>query len=196
MSVRNERVLVIPAAVLQAAGTFDGLSTRIEYYRPRLLDPAHFTFRPRDMVESDPSWKQIVPYAILRCADQLFHYTRGKRGGETRLLALRSIGVGGHICDEDRSLFGDLVKEGMMRELLEEVAINGDFEESCLGFINDDSTDVGRVHLGVVYVLDLASPHVSPREQALTQAGFAPIPTLKSEREAFESWSQFILDEL
>ncbi len=92
-----ERVLVVPTRVLHEAGLFQGFSPRLEHYLPRLLDPAHLTYLPRAEAETDPSFKQLVPYVVLRWRDEVFHYTRGKRATETRLQALRSIGVGGHI---------------------------------------------------------------------------------------------------
>ena len=97
----GERVLVIPAAVLRESGLFHGFSPDVERYLPRVLDPAHFHFLPRALAEHDPSYKQLIPYVVLRCGELVFHYTRGQSGGEARLRALRSVGIGGHICAED-----------------------------------------------------------------------------------------------
>jgi predicted NUDIX family phosphoesterase len=191
-----ERVLVIPTAVFQAAGTFQGFSPRVDHYLPRLLDPRHQSYRPRSEVETDPSFKQIVPYAVLRWGEQVFHYTRGKRATETRLQALRSVGVGGHISAYDTNLFESPYREAMFREVGEEVCLDTTYEERCLGLINDDSTAVGQVHLGIVHVFELAEPNVQRREQALTRAGFAPLAELRTQREEFETWSQFVLDVL
>jgi predicted NUDIX family phosphoesterase len=189
-----ERVLVIPTAVLHDAGIFQGFSPRVDYYRPRLLDPRRFSYRPRAEVETDPSFKQIVPYVVFQWHDQVFHYTRGKRGTETRLQALRSIGVGGHIQAEDTGLYDDPYREALFREVNEEVHIESPYEERCIGLINDDSTPVGQVHLGIVHVCALAEPKVQRREQALTRSGFAPLTELRRQREEFETWSQFVLD--
>src|SRR5947207_7977538 len=101
----QEQVLVVPTAVFHACGPFQGFSPHFAQYLPRLLEPAHLSYRPRAEVETDPSFKQIVPYVILRHGSDVFHYTRGKGGTEARLRALRSIGVGGHISADDRSLF-------------------------------------------------------------------------------------------
>jgi predicted NUDIX family phosphoesterase len=191
-----ERVLVIPAAVLHAAGPFQGFSPRVDYYLPRLLDPQHFSYRPRAEVETDPSFKQVVPYVVLRWRDQVFHYTRGKRGTEARLQALRSVGVGGHISAADAGLYADPYREALAREVAEEVFLNSPYTECCLGLINDDSTPVGQVHLGVVHVFELAEPNVQRREQALTRSGFAPLTELRTQKDEFETWSQFVLDVL
>src|SRR5690349_19773863 len=93
----GERVLVVPTAVFHELGLFQGFRPEAADLLPQLLDPRHVSYRPRAEMENDPTFKQIIPYVILRWRDQLFHYMRGKRGTESRLQALRSIGVGGHI---------------------------------------------------------------------------------------------------
>lgn len=191
-----ERVLVVPAAVFQRAGVFQGFNPQVDDYLPLLLDPRHLSYRPRAEVETDPGYKQIVPYVILKWHNQLFHYTRGKRATETRLQALRSIGVGGHISADDSSLFDSPYREAMFREVAEEVRLEAAYEERCLGLINDDSTPVGQVHLGIVHVFELAEPKVQRREQVLTRTGFAPVAELRAQRQEFETWSQFALDAL
>ena len=191
-----ERVLVIPTAVFHAAGAFQGFSPNVAHYLPRLLDPRHFSYRPRAEVETDPSFKQLVPYVVLRWRDQVFHYTRGKRATETRLQALRSVGVGGHISSDDAGLFETPYREAMLREVAEEVHLETTYAERCLGLLNDDSNPVGQVHLGVVHVFDLAEAKARRREQALTRAGFAPLAELRRQRDEFETWSQFVLDVL
>ncbi|HEX4608165.1 MAG TPA: phosphoesterase, partial [Urbifossiella sp.] len=90
----DECVLVIPAAHLRRAGAFTGFRPADEAYRAALLDPAAYSFRPRSEVETDPSFLQLIPYVVLRCGADVFHYRRGKAGTETRLTALRSVGVG------------------------------------------------------------------------------------------------------
>ena len=191
-----EEVLVIPTRVLHEAGLFQGLKPRAEHYLPRLLDPAQLRYLPRGQAEDDPSFKQIIPYVVLKWRDQLFNYVRGKRASETRLQALRSIGVGGHINAGDTCLFDSPYRAAMLRELAEEVRIETSYAESCLGLINDDSTPVGQVHLGIVHLFELAEPRVQRREQGLTKAGFTPIAELCRARAEFESWSQFVLDGL
>jgi predicted NUDIX family phosphoesterase len=190
----SERVLVVPTAIFHAAGVFQGFSPRSDYYLPRLLDPKHLTYRPRAEAETDPSYKQIIPYVVLRWQEQVFHYTRGKRATETRLQALRSIGVGGHISADDSNLFESPYREAMYREVMEEVYLETTYTERCLGLINDDSTSVGQVHLGIVHVFELAAPNVRRREQALTRSGFAALAELRDQRGEFETWSQFVLD--
>jgi len=111
---------------------------------------------------------------VLRAGDRIFHYRRGKKGTEQRLHALRSIGVGGHINPVDGPLFDGVYSAALVRELNEEVELPpGPPRLEPLGLINDDSTPVGQVHLGVVHVLHLDAPNVRPREAALAGTGFA-----------------------
>lgn len=189
-----ERVLVMPTSVFHEAGLFQGFCPRVEHYLGRLLDPRHLSYRPRAEVETDPTFKQIIPYVVLKWRDQLFHYTRGKRATESRLQALRSIGVGGHISIQDQNLFEPPYREAMLREVAEEVFLETTYGERCLGLINDDATPVGQVHLGIVHVFDLAEPRVQRREQALIRSGFAPLAELQTQKSEFESWSQLVLE--
>jgi predicted NUDIX family phosphoesterase len=196
MKKNDEQVLVIPTAILNEAGLFQGLSREVEHYAPRLLDSKHFSFLPRSRAEEDPSFKQLIPYVVMKYQEQVFHYTRGQGGGEKRLRALRSIGIGGHINPIDHARDEHPYRAGMLREVAEEVALGAAYTESCIGFINDDATPVGQVHLGIVHVFELESPRVERREADLMQAGFKSIAALMDEMETFETWSQFVLREL
>ena len=196
----NERVMVVAARLLDELGRFQGFWADADRYLAVLLDKQHISFLPRSQMEEDPSFKQIIPYCILRSGNTVFRYTRGKKMGEKRLHALESIGVGGHISlTDDRPLIGGAeltYSEAMHRELEEEVIIETHFRERCVGLINDDSTPVGQVHLGVVHLFDLEQPNVCRRETALTQSGFVSLAELRSGRERLETWSQFCLDVL
>ena len=192
----DERVLVIPTWRYRAAGWGNGFVAANDAMRDSILYPEAYSFRPRSEVETDPSFKQLIPYIVLACGDQLFHYRRGASGTEKRLAALRSVGIGGHISEEDAAGGDNAYRTGMLRELTEEVEIGGSWSERLLGFINDDRTFVGSVHLGVVHIFELESAAVRPREDALADAGFAPLAELVACRDEFETWSQFVLDEL
>ena len=191
-----EEVLVVSADRLAAAGEFHGFRPADEAVRQILLDPTHLTYRPRAEVETDPSFKQLIPYVVLRCAGELFHYTRGAAGTETRLRSLRSVGLGGHITREDGPPSADPYRAGMLRELNEEVEIQGPWTERSLGFIYDGRTPVGQVHIGIVHLIELEEPLVWPREAAIDEAGFARVRDLLRKRDEFETWSQFVLEEL
>jgi predicted NUDIX family phosphoesterase len=192
----DERVLVIPTERFRAAGYFHGFHTADAAYRDAILDPGAYSFRPRSEVESQPEFKQLIPYVVLRCGSDLFHYRRGSSGTETRLRALRSVGIGGHISEDDARGGDDPYRTGMLRELTEEVRIGGLWTDTFLGFINDDRTPVGSVHLGVVHLIELTDRDVSSREDALADAGFSPLAELAARADEFETWSQFVLAEL
>jgi predicted NUDIX family phosphoesterase len=197
MSKSTERVLVVPTAIFHEIGVFHGFlggPPRVDKYVTRLLDPKNLRYRPRSEMETDPSFKQIIPYVVLNWQGEVFHYTRGKRATESRLQTLRSIGVGGHISADDSNLFDSPYREAMFREVAEEVRLETKYVERCVGLINDDTTPVGQVHLGIVHVFDLEEPKAESREQALSRAGFAPLAELREHHHEFETWSQFLLD--
>ena len=190
----DERVLAIPTSHFQAIGAFQGFRPADAAYSEAILDPRHFGFHRRKEVETDPAFKQLIPYVILCCGERMFHYRRGAAGTEKRLLAMRSIGIGGHISEQDAS--GDAYTNGMARELREEVTFGAIASESLIGFINDDRTFVGSVHLGVVHRLELEIEAVTANEAAIADGGFATVAELWAEREEFETWSQFVLEAL
>ncbi|MCA9051774.1 MAG: phosphoesterase [Planctomycetaceae bacterium] len=191
-----EHVLVIPTEVFHEIGHFQGFSGDIQRYLDVILDPIHAAYRPRNEMETDPSFKQLIPYCIFRCNGQVFHYRRGTDQGEVRLHAKRSVGVGGHVSTLDLNGEGSPYLEGMRREIEEEVQMESVWNERCVGLINDDESEVGRVHLGIVHLFDLDSAKVTPREKSMIQAGFAPPDQLLRELDEFESWSAICLKAL
>ena len=118
--------------------------------------------------------------------------------GEGRLHSKRSVGIGGHISavDAGSNGGGNPYEEGMRRELEEEVAIDTPYTARCVGMINDDQTDVGRVHLGVVYVFDVQRPAVRPRETEIIECGFRPVAAILADMTGFETWSQICIKAL
>jgi predicted NUDIX family phosphoesterase len=198
----QEDVLVVPRAVFERAGAFQGFCADTAAYLPLLLDPRHTAWRPRAAVEDDPSFKQLIPYCVLAWRDatgvaRYFAYTRGGGQGDARLRARRSVGIGGHISSTDGEHGDDTSYEaGMRREIAEEIAIGGLWTDRCAGLINDDSNSVGSVHLGIVHVLELERPEVASRETAVVECGFESLDALLADRERFETWSQITLDAL
>ena len=141
-----EHVLVVPTLLFHEVGYFQGFSANTEPYLKTLFDPAYTLYRPRNQVEDDPSYKQLIPYCIFRHEDRIFHYKRGKMQGEGRLHSKRSIGIGGHISSEDEIDLESPYLEAMRREISEEVFVEAGFTQKCVGLINDDQTEVGKVH--------------------------------------------------
>jgi predicted NUDIX family phosphoesterase len=191
-----EHVLVVPTELFHEIGHFQGFSADADKYLETLLDPLHTSYRPRDTVEQDPSFKQLIPYCIFRHQGEIFSYQRGGDSGESRLVSKRSIGIGGHISSVDGADDRCPYEEGMRREIEEEVYLETTYEQSCIGMINDDETEVGRVHLGIVHVFDLDAPKVRPREESITKTGFAAPSVLAAELSQFETWSQICLKHL
>ena len=192
--VSMERVLVVPTARFHQIGHFQGFSADTGNYIEALLRDENVCFLPRDQVEKDPGFKQLIPYIIFRYKDEtgqdtVFQYTRGKGMGEGRLHSKRSVGIGGHISAIDVHA-QNVYEEGMRRELEEEVEIGAPYKARCAGLINDDETDVGRVHLGIVHIFDMERPAVKPREDEIIESGFRPVKTILADMSAFETWSQ------
>ncbi len=192
----SERVLVVPGAALDRLGRFQGFSAEADRYLEGLLAPDLAQFRARSEVEDDPAYKQIIPYVVFASEGSVFCYTRGTSQGESRLHRLRSLGVGGHVSEADADGRGtlDAYELAMRRELDEEVEVGSEGRITRVGLINDDSTPVGRVHLGVVHLYELERPSVSPREEGLADPEFVGIDRLVRLREHFETWSQICID--
>jgi predicted NUDIX family phosphoesterase len=191
-------VLVVPGAELDRLGRFQGFCPEAERYLGALLVPELMQYRPRSQVEDDPSFKQLIPYVVFRCKDSVFCYTRGKSQGEARLHHLRSLGVGGHVAEDDAQgqKNRDAYESALRRELDEEVELRSPGRLRLVGLINDDATAVGQVHLGVVHLYELERPEVFSREDGLALAEFLPISTIRNLRPEFETWSQICIDSL
>lgn len=203
LDVATEQVLVVPTEIFHQLGHFQGFSHEAQRYLDALLQPQHVSYRPRQEMEADPSFKQLIPYVVLHYRDPIgqshvFQYTRGKGQGEGRLHSKRSVGIGGHISIHDaaENRSGDPYEEGLRRELDEEVEIRSAYRARRAGLINDDLTEVGRVHLGVVHIFDLDQPDVLPREADILEAGFTPIADLLANLDGFETWSRITLEAL
>ena len=195
----EEMVLVLPRQLLDTLGEFQGIQLDARRYIGPILDGGQTRFMPRSQAEENPDFKQIIPYVLIRQGDRWLHYVRGKASGEKRLVAKGSIGVGGHINPEDQSLFDtgrDFYDRAVQRELHEELRIDGEFRTRIVALLNDDSTPVGRVHLGVVHLCELTHENVSRGEASLTELRFLPLEELQNRREQLETWSQFCLDHL
>ena len=151
----------------------------------------------RDLAEDDPTHKQIIPYAIFHHGGKFLHYVRGKKSGEQRLAAKGSIGIGGHINTEDAeasSLERDTYMTGVDREMNEELVINSKYQQRIVALLNDDSNEVGAVHLGVVHLFELESPEVSANEAAISELEFLSHDELKARHDRLETWSQICVD--
>jgi len=194
-----EHVLVIPRALFDQLGAFQGFQPDAARYLKAMLEPGANFFLERPSAEQDPSHKQIIPYSIFHHQGRYLCYTRGGSSGEKRLVAKRSIGIGGHINPVDQAQDGlgeTLYFNGVEREIAEELVLEGEHPQRVIGLINDDSNDVGSVHLGVVHLFDLTSDAVRSNEAAIQDLTFVPLDELAAGREHLESWSRICIEHL
>jgi predicted NUDIX family phosphoesterase len=197
MSQPDENILVVRRTLFDELGSFHGLNFEPQKYLSTLLSRGNNFFLPRSRAECDPTHKQIIPYVLLAFENKVLYYVRGKKAGEPRLVAKGSIGIGGHMNEGDESLFAldeSAYRAGVEREVNEEIKIDTQFEDRIVALLNDDSTEVGRVHLGIVHVFKLAQPKVEKREAMITSLAFLNKNELVARRESLESWSQICLD--
>ncbi len=196
---REEMVLAIRRGLFDELGAFQGLNFDVARYLPPILARENNFFLPRSAAELDPGFKQIIPYVLLTHEGRVLHYVRGKKGGEQRLVAKGSIGIGGHLNDADENLFSFDQRsylDGVRREVEEELIVQSGYQNHIRALLNDDSTEVGRVHLGIVHVFELDSAQVTKREAVITQLGFLTPDELRARRDRLETWSQLCLDGL
>ena len=183
-----ELVLGLPREVVP--GGLDWHGVRGVSLEP-LLDAAtqHGEFRPRSDAENDASWKQLIPYLLVRDGERIFLMRRTRAGGDARLHDLFTIGVGGHVNPEDGGILG-----GLKREWAEE--IEADFEPDFrpLGVLNDDDNPVGAVHLGLVFEADAGGRPVGIREHEKLEGAFASIEDVAAAADKMEGWSVLLFD--
>ena len=193
----EERVLCFKRQFLEELGVFQGLSLDVEKYLPVVTAPSRITYLNRSEAEQDKRYKQLIPYVLILCHDRILRYRRGKGGQETRLHGLFSVGIGGHIADEDDNLFSAHrgYHDGMRRELKEEVDIEAT-NEVAVALINDDSTEVGQVHFGVVHVMHVANEDVVGHRSGIVAPEFVSIAEATKDLSAYETWSRFCLENL
>src|ERR1700719_1130701 len=199
MNTPNENVLVVRRSLFDELGSFQGLNFVPRRYLDAILSRGNNFFLPRTQAENDPVHKQIIPYALLAFDHKVLYYVRGKKAGEQRLVAKGSIGIGGHMNESDESLFAldeAAYRAGVEREVNEEIAINTKFEDCIVALLNDDTTEVGRVHLGVVHVFKLPEANVEKREAMITRLAALDKNELLARRDSLETWSQICLDSL
>ena len=195
----EEHILVIPRALFDELGAFQGFSAEASRYLDAILAPGANFFLPRGPAETDPTHKQIIPYSIFRHGERYLIYTRGGKSGEKRLVAKQSIGIGGHINPHDEredSLARTTYLNGVEREIDEELRIAGKHTQKVIGLINDDSNEVGQVHLGVVHLFELDSADVVSNEDAIQDIQFLTLQDLVARVEQLETWSAICVKHL
>ncbi|SHJ72222.1 Predicted phosphoesterase, NUDIX family [Rubritalea squalenifaciens DSM 18772] len=194
----GEQILVIKRELFDSLGSFQGIQTDVEKYLSTIINPSNNFFMDRAEAEEDPTHKQLIPYALFRHNGKIINYMRSKSGGEARLHAKRSMGIGGHINPEDERedhLGMETYLAGVEREINEELNIQGNYTQKIVALLNDDSNEVGKVHLGVVHLFELETDQVTSNEEAIADLKFNTIEELQGEmHENLESWSQICAD--
>ena len=201
MNPPEENVLVVKRDLLDELGSFQGLNFQPRKYLDTILSRGNNFFLSRAQAEKDPSHKQIIPYVVLTHGGKVLFYVRGKKAGEQRLVAKGSIGIGGHMGeDADKFLWHSTDEEtyraGVEREVAEEIIIEATFDDRIVALLNDDSNEVGQVHLGIVHLFRLAEPKVTKNEPMITELTFLSREELLTRRDSLETWSQICLDSL
>ncbi|MEK5205191.1 hypothetical protein NST55_28525 [Bacillus sp. FSL R10-2789] len=158
-----------------------------------------FTLMRRGDAEADASHKQPIPYAVIRRGNEIFMYERLKGAGETRLHNKLSLGVGGHMNDIPGARnFNSMLAENLLREVEEELIVDeGQFDVKEIGLINDDSDEVGKVHLGILLTIEISeNQNIEVREKEELAGSFIPLEKLKEKEtyERLENWSKIVVD--
>ena len=192
----TERVLVLPRERVPGGCDFTGIRPATPEMLAELRDVVarHGTYLERPLAESDPAHKQLIPYVVVRDADEVFLMHRTDAGGDPRLHGRASIGVGGHLNPVDDG--ADALITGLRREWDEELDADWDPKFELIGLLNDDTNPVGAVHLGVVFSVDAAGRSVDVRERDKLVGGFAGADALAATADRLETWSQLVAEAL
>ena len=186
----GELVLVVPRTSLMADPGWHGLTTDgLNGFEAIVARDGEF--RPRADVEPDRRWKQVIPYLVLRDGARYFLMRRTQAGGDARLHDRWSIGVGGHLNPGDGDLAG-----GLRREWREELVADFEPEFELIGLLNDDTTDVGSVHVGAVYIADAGGRAVAIRETDKLSGAFADPAAVREGIDRMETWSALVFEHL
>ena len=189
-----EKVLCVKREDIFPDGAWHGFVTdSLERHQAVIREKHFFMLRPE--VEEDPGYQQIIPYVVFRHGDRYLLTHRLRASSERRLRKQYSLGVGGHINPGDLQ-GGDPIQDGLKREWEEEVVYDGSFEARLLGLLNDESSPVSKVHLGVVFLVDGDSPNVSIRETDKLAGELLTLDEMRIYYLGMESWSQMVYDRL
>ncbi|MEO6208415.1 MAG: NUDIX domain-containing protein [Candidatus Limnocylindrales bacterium] len=185
-----EQVLVVDRAVIPDGAAWRGLRTEgVDAFLATVT--VHGRFEDRSAAEQDPTRKQVIPYLVLRDGERYFLMRRSRAGADARLHDRYSIGVGGHLNPGDEGPLG-----GLEREWREE--LDADFLPTfrAIGLLNDESTEVGSVHIGIVYSADAVGRPVTVRERHKLSGAFASRAEVAAVVDGMESWSRLVFEAL
>jgi len=187
----NEQILVVKRSHLFPEESWNGLK-QVNFDTYLALIEKQCEFHPRGLMEDDPSYKQIIPYLVFTHEGRYFLMERHAKASEQRLKSKLSLGIGGHIRKEDMGE-GNSIFDWARREFHEEVNYQGELTIKPLGILNDDSNDVGKVHIGFVFLLEGDSSEISVKSE-LQSGQLTPLEDLIVAKDRMETWSQFVVD--
>lgn len=188
--MKTEQILVVKRDKLFPTHAFQGLQPISDHYITLIQKEREFL--PRNLMEEDPSYKQIIPYLIFKFEDTYFMMQRRSASSEQRLKNKYTLGIGGHMRQEDMQ-HGATIFDWAQREFDEEISYKGNLNIKPLGMLNDDSNAVGQVHLGLVLLLEGDRPHIAVRSE-LKSGTLVSLHDCLSYYPDMESWSQIIFD--
>ena len=192
------KILVVPTTEIEKNLRVEGFIPYDESVFLRLLQ--HGEFREREEMETDPQYKQLIPYVICFNGESIFIYQRSSKSDESRLRKKYSLGIGGHIDrdDQGQSIL-HIVYRALMREVGEELGLHTTVEQyTLLGFIHDNTDNVGRVHLGLVcqypYLENIQFQ--GGETDILLERKILRVPEVQDLFTSLESWSQIVFHEV
>lgn len=202
MSKFDEMITVVPRTILfsDEKNQFNGFLDKNSPQGQEIFDTLQqYEVKRRGDMEEDPSYKQLVSYCLLENEhDELLIYERLSGGGESRLHGQSSIGVGGHMNEvPGADSINEVLRTNAQRELEEEVGLSQQKSQNLTytGFINDDTNEVGEVHLGVVFKIKVNSKDVEAKETDTLKIKWVDQNKIDNYDE-FETWSSLILQAL
>jgi predicted NUDIX family phosphoesterase len=189
--VTEEQILVVPCAdFFSHEPAWHGLK-RVAFDEYLQLINQKKQFLPRSLMEQDVCYKQIIPYLVFEAEGKYFLMQRKKNSSEQRLNSKYSLGIGGHIREED--LREGSIFQWAQREFYEEVNFSGTVTFEPLGIINDDSNPVGQVHVGFVFLVHGDSANISVKSE-LQQGMLSSLEECDAVYDNMEQWSQMVFD--
>ena len=187
-----EEILVVKRTYLFPETSWNGLKL-VNFDQYLSIITEHQEFHPRYLMETDPSYKQIIPYLVFKHQTKYFLMERHKKASETRLASKLTLGIGGHIRKEDMSKSD--IFSWAKREFHEEVNYSGNVTITPLGILNDDSNEVGQVHIGFVFILEGDSDEISVKSE-LANGRLTSLEECNAVLERMEGWSQLVFSAL
>lgn len=187
---QDELILVVKKDYLFEQNYWQGIA-KLDFANYLQIIKEKKEFLPRSLMENDFSYKQIIPYLIFTYDEKLFLMQRRSNSSETRLSNKYSLGIGGHIRQEDMTT--DSIIDWAKREFAEEINYDGKLEIEPIGMLNDDSNEVGKVHIGFVFLLHGNSDKIKIKSE-LKSGQLITLEECKLYYDSMESWSKLVLD--